>query len=59
MTVTKAEAATFVRNAALELSKITGEFGFDTLTYLLEMAVLEADQTLRNAESSARHEGVL
>lgn len=54
MTVTKAEAATFVRDTARELSKIANEFDFDALTYLLEMAALEADCTLSDVPT-ARH----
>lgn len=42
----KAEAAKYVRDTVIALSHIAGAAGLDTLTYLLDMATLEANHIL-------------
>lgn len=68
MEADKAEAAAFVRAMAFELSEISSQFGLRELTYLLDMAAMEAglvlgeppkpmaplDQTVSAARRSSR-----
>jgi hypothetical protein len=53
MTVSEGEAVTYVRDTALALTRMTEAFGLDSLTYLLQMAALEADNVLNKTSESA------
>ena len=48
----KAEAAKYVRDTVVALSHIASAAGLDTLTYLLDMATLEANQILAKTSES-------
>ncbi|MGB3272287.1 MAG: hypothetical protein WBA66_05260 [Xanthobacteraceae bacterium] len=52
-----AEAAQFLAGHLTDLAMLTRRHGFDTLAYLLDMARLEADETLRRLSGRRRGHG--
>ena len=50
----QAQVAEFVRAYATELQKLAVQENLETLAYLLEMVVLEADQLLKVANGRVR-----